>query len=77
MLGASDIGDHLETLAGLGNALQSRGDLSGAIAEFRSARETMRLVEAGADGISPGDIAAAITGYRAVYEYVIADHRAP
>jgi len=61
----------------IGDPVASEGDEPEIIAEFRSARETMRLVEAGADGISPGDVAAAINGYRAVYEYVIADHRAP
>ena|SRR5690242_13646975 len=53
------------------------GDDPEVIAEFRSARETKRLVEAGVDGVSPGDVAAAVNGYRAVYEYLIADHRAP
>ena len=55
----------------------SEGDDPEILAEFRAARETTRLVDAGADGISPGDVAAAVNGYRAVYEHLIAERSAP
>jgi hypothetical protein len=44
--------------------------------EFRTARETLRMLERG-DDVGPGDIAAAVNGYRAVYDYVIAERSAP
>jgi hypothetical protein len=42
---------------------------------FRSARETTRVFESGAD-VSPADAAMAIEDYRSVYEYLL-EHRAP
>ena len=47
------------------------------VAEFRAARETTRLVDAGAEGVSPGDVAVAVNGYRAVYEYLMSERTAP
>jgi hypothetical protein len=44
------------------------------VAEFLAAREIMRLVEQGSDDISPGDVAAAVNGYRSLYEYLLAEH---
>ena len=38
--------------------------------EYAAAHELTRLAERDAD-ISPGDVAAAINGYRAVYDYVV------
>jgi hypothetical protein len=46
------------------------------VAEFLAARETTRLVERG-DDVSPGDVAAAIAGYRTIYEYLINDRSTP
>jgi hypothetical protein len=46
------------------------------VAEFLAARETMRLVEEGSDDVSPGDVAAAVNGYRAVFEHLIAERGA-
>ena len=40
------------------------------LAEFRSAREITRLFENGSD-VSPGDAAAAVEGYRAVYAHLV------
>lgn len=37
--------------------------------EFDAAHEITQLVERG-DDVSPGDVAAAINGYRAVFDYV-------
>ena len=46
------------------------------VAEFLAASETTELLERGAN-ISPGDVAAAINGYRELYEYLIAERSAP
>jgi hypothetical protein len=51
----------------------SEGDEAEVVAEFLAARETMRLVEEGSDDVSPGDVAAAVNGYRAVFEHLIAE----
>jgi hypothetical protein len=45
-------------------------------AEFLEARRITNLVEAG-EAVDPGDIGAAITGYRNLYEFLLAQHRAP
>ena len=53
------------------------GDDRDAVAEFLAAREITQLVDAGAGGVSPGDVAAAINGYRALYDYLIVERAAP
>jgi hypothetical protein len=52
------------------------GDEREVVAEFLAARETTRLVEAGED-VSPGDVAAAIAGYRSIFDYLVDDRSAP
>ena len=47
------------------------------VAEFLAARETTRLLGTDPDSVSPGDVAAAVNGYRSVYEYVIEERAAP
>jgi hypothetical protein len=54
----------------------AEGEEPEVLAEFRAAREITRLVDRGAD-VSPGDVAAAINGYRAVYDYVLAERPEP
>ena len=44
------------------------------VAEFLSAREIADLVERVED-VGPGDVAAAINGLRAVYEYLVDERR--
>jgi hypothetical protein len=41
------------------------------VAEYLSAHELMLASERGADDVSPGDVAAAINGYRAVFEHLV------
>lgn len=53
------------------------GEERDVVAEFLAARDTTRLVESGSDDISPGDVAAAVNGYRAVYESILAEFSAP
>ena len=42
-------------------------------AEFLAAREITEAYERGSEELSPGDIAAAINGYRAVFDYIVAN----
>jgi hypothetical protein len=46
------------------------------VAEFLEARRVARLVDEGAS-VDPGDVGAAITGYRNLYEYLLEERRAP
>jgi hypothetical protein len=53
------------------------GDDREIVAELLAAREITRLVEAGSEDVSPGDVAAAVNGYRAIFDYLIAARSAP
>ena len=55
----------------------AEGDEREVVAEFVAARETTRRLEAGAEDVSPGDVAAAVNGYRSVFQHVIAARGAP
>jgi hypothetical protein len=55
----------------------SEGDDREVLSEFLAAREITRLLADDADGISPGDVGAAVHGYRSVYEYLIAERSTP
>jgi hypothetical protein len=46
------------------------------VAEFLEARRITNLVEAG-EAVDPGDIGAAITAYRSLYELLLGEHRSP
>jgi len=46
------------------------------VAEYLAAHEITRAVERGADGISPGDVAAAINGLRSIFDYLVAEYSA-
>jgi hypothetical protein len=46
------------------------------VAEFLEARRIARLVDAG-ETVDPGDVGAAVTGYRNLYEFLLDEHRAP
>jgi hypothetical protein len=52
------------------------GDDPEILAEFRSARELRLALDRGED-IGPGDVAAAINGYRNVFDYIVAERPAP
>jgi hypothetical protein len=70
-----------EMLAARGYAIDDpvavEGDDRDIVAEFLAAREITQLVDAGAEGVSPGDVGAAINGYRALYDYLIVERAAP
>ena len=53
------------------------GDDREIVSEFLAAREITRLVEEDSDRVSPGDVAAAINGYRSIYEYIVAERSTP
>lgn len=61
----------------LGDPVARDGEGREVVAEFLSARETTRLLADGSDAVSPGDVAAAVNGYRSVYEFLIEEHGAP
>jgi len=44
------------------------------VAEYDAAHEITEALERGAEGVSPGDVGAAVNGYRAVYEHVVSAH---
>ena len=46
------------------------------VAEFLEARRIARLVDAG-EAVDPGDVGAAITGYRNLYEFLLGERRGP
>ena len=46
------------------------------VVEFLEARRITNLVERG-EAVDPGDIGAAVTGYRNLYEFLLGERRAP
>jgi hypothetical protein len=60
-----------ETGYDLADPVVRDGDEREIVAEFLAAREITQLNERGNDVIGPGDVASAINGYRAVYDFLI------
>ena len=60
-----------ETGYDLDDPVVREGEERELVAEFLAARDITQAYERGSSGLSPGDIAAAINGYRAVFDYVI------
>jgi hypothetical protein len=54
----------------------SDGDDPEVLTSFRSAAQTTRALERGED-VDPGDVAAAVNEYRAVYDYLVEERPAP
>jgi hypothetical protein len=48
----------------------SEGDERELVAEYLAAHEVVDAVERDSDEVSPGDVAAAINGYRAVFDHL-------
>jgi hypothetical protein len=61
----------------LSDPVALEGDEPEVVAEFRAAREITRLVEAGSEDVSPGDVAAAVNGYRAIFDFLLVERRVP
>jgi hypothetical protein len=45
--------------------------------DFLAAREITRLLADNPDAVSAGDVAAAVNGYRSVYEFILEEDAAP
>jgi hypothetical protein len=60
-----------ETGYDLADPVVREGDEREVVAEFLAAREITTLSERGEGDIGPGDVAAAINGYRAVFDYIV------
>src|SRR5262249_8782376 len=45
--------------------------------DFLAAREITKLIADNPDAVSAGDVAAAVNGYRSVYEFVLEEDTAP
>jgi hypothetical protein len=65
-----------ETGYDLGDPVAREGEEREIVAEYLAAREITQASERGSADISPGDIAAAINGYRAVFDYIVANRSA-
>jgi plasmid stabilization system protein ParE len=78
----SDVDDLVERMLiergySVADPVAREGDDREIVAEFHAAREITRLIEEASDDVSPGDVAAAVNGYRAIFEYLIAERSAP
>jgi hypothetical protein len=62
-----------ETGYDIADPVVREGDDREVVSEFLAAREITQLVERDQGDIGPGDVAAAINGYRAVYDYLVAN----
>ncbi len=47
------------------------------VAQYVAAREISDMVERGNEGVGPGDVAAAINGLRAIFDFVVVERGAP
>lgn len=65
-----------ETGYDLADPVTRDGDEREVVAEFVAAREITTLEERGNEVIGPGDVAAAINGYRAVFDYLVSNRSA-
>jgi len=62
-----------ETGYDIGDPVVREGEEREIVTEFLAAREIAEAYERGSDDLSPGDVAAAINGYRAVFDYLVAN----
>jgi len=60
----------------LDDAVVRSGDDRDIVAEFRAAREITRRLERDEE-VAPGDLAAAVEGYRSLYDYLIVERGTP
>jgi hypothetical protein len=60
----------------LGDPVARDGEEREVVSEFLAAHEITTAAERGSDELSPGDTAAAINGYRAVFDYIVANRSA-
>jgi len=60
-----------ETGYDVGDPVVREGDEREVVAEYLAAHEITQASERGSEDISPGDVAAAINGYRAVFDHLV------
>ena len=60
-----------ETGYDLADPVARAGDEREVVSEFLAAREVTQLIEKDQGDVGPGDVAAAINGYRAVFDYIV------
>ena len=60
----------------LSDPVVREGDEREIVAEFLAAREIKDAYERGSEELSAGDIAAAINGYRAIFDYIVSTRAA-
>ena len=60
----------------LSDVVAREGDEREVVAEYLAAHEITEMSEQGSEEISPGDVAAAINGYRAVFDYIVEERSA-
>jgi hypothetical protein len=65
-----------ETGYDIADPVAREGDEREIVAEYLAAREITQASERGSDALSPGDIGAAINGYRAVFDYIVSNRSA-
>jgi hypothetical protein len=58
---------------GVTDPVVREGEEREVVAEYLAAHELAEAYELGSEELSPGDIAAAINGYRAIFDYVVSD----
>jgi hypothetical protein len=61
----------------LDDPIAREGEEREVVAEFLAAREIVQLVETGDDAVGPGDVGAAVEGFRSIYEFLAAERRTP
>ena len=76
-----ELGDLIERILqergyDLDDPVAREGEEREVVAEYTAAREISDRLERGED-VGPGDVAAAVNGFRAIYEYLIADRSSP
>ena len=74
----ADLVEQMLTESGyeLADPVAREGEEREVVAEYAAARDTADRLERGAD-VGPGDVAAAINGLRAIYDYIVDERRAP
>jgi predicted nuclease with TOPRIM domain len=61
----------------LDDPVMREGEDREVVADFLAAREITQRYDRGDDGVSPGDLAAAINAFRDLYHYLVDERRAP
>ena len=76
-----ELGDLIERILqergyDLSDPVAREGEEREVVAEYMAAREISDRLERGED-VGPGDIAAAVNGFRTIFDYVIAERSSP